>query len=118
MKKHLIDALGALLILFPLYWVIFYVPIILQTVDQSQVGITILIFVLSLAYILYAATGVGLLLKKNWAITLYWATVVLFAFVTFVYRPMTPLINGYVFLLLNVVAASFLSTQWKKLGLS
>lgn len=117
MKRYLINALAVLLILFPLYWAISSVPIILQTFDPSQIGITVIILFISLAYTLSAVAGIGLLLKKNWAIVLYWVAIVLFAFVTFIYMPITPLINGYLFLFLNVIVASFISTQWKKLGL-
>lgn len=116
MKKYLLNTLGFLLVAYFLYWAIFYIPLFLRSFDPSGVAVMIVYIVFVVSMLLFGITGIGLLLKKNWSIVIYWIAIILILAMAVIYKAKTPLINSYLFLLLNIIAAIFVSTQWKKLG--
>ncbi|PIQ68757.1 MAG: hypothetical protein COV91_02470 [Candidatus Taylorbacteria bacterium CG11_big_fil_rev_8_21_14_0_20_46_11] len=110
----MIKILAVLLIAYPVYWVITFAPIFSRTFDPSNIEALIAVCGLTLSMILLSVTGIGLLLKKNWSIVTYWIALVLILLLTVIYRVVTPLLNSYVFLILNVIVAGFLSLQREK----
>lgn len=112
----MIKTLAVLLIAYPVYWVITFAPIFSRTFDPSNTGTLLAILGLTLSMVLLAVTGVGLLLKKKWSMISYWIALALILFLTLIYHVVTPLIHSYVFVLLNAIAAVFLTVkEWRSL---
>jgi len=117
MKKYLINTLGIFLVVYGVYTLIGSF-IYLGSVGLSQTQTVNALMVSMFGAILVVITGIGLLLKKNWSVILYWIALVFYQLVvSMVYTGQIILTTlGYVLLILNVVIAIVLSTQWGKLS--
>jgi len=118
MKKYLKKIIAIFLLLEGFYFLYNFALIFTKVINSfaySDAGMLYTIIVYVATMVLFIFAGIGLLNNKNWALICGWIALLLPQLIKLIV-PLTriPLQNNYTILVINIIALTYLSTQWNK----